>query len=92
MIGEGYSADYRQQFGSADRTTILKSGIEVKLSEVPDYFNDKQAVADILSYYRWKKLGFPKADYEECDNRYIELVDCLKDYDDLYHPQKSTIF
>lgn len=88
---EGYSADFKQQFGGPGRVDILKSGVKVQRDQIPDYFKDKQALADVESFIIWKRLGFPRANWEECPNRYVQVVYALKPIDDLYNPPQKLL-
>ena len=80
---EGYDDKYRQRYGKADRTVILKSGIEVRLADIPDYFKDEQAIRDLIDYRTYKCFGFPRANWGECPARTVKMVMSIKE---LYHP------
>ena len=67
--------------------TVLKSGDVVKLDDIPEIFQDKDATSAILFYNRWKIMGFPFGAWGDCPGRLVEVVEILEPLDRLYHPR-----
>lgn len=78
-------------FGNSDRTITLKSNIEIKLDEIPNYFKDEEALKALAYFQRWQRIGLPYANWADCPNWYVELVDMLQPLDRLYNPPVPSI-
>ncbi|HAN43444.1 MAG TPA: hypothetical protein DCP98_08485 [Sphaerochaeta sp.] len=87
MKCEGYGPDYKPRYGGSERVELLKSGIKIRLSDIKSYFDNKDAVADVMEFQRWTVLGFPYSDWARCPNRLVELVEALIPIYRAYHPE-----
>lgn len=87
LWSEGYSADYRRRYGRPDRTTTLKSGVTVRLDDIPGLFKDQLALSAIRFYLRFKRMGMPYQNWAENPNALVQVVDLLEPLDSLYHPK-----
>ncbi len=87
---EGYSEKTRRKFGGKDRTVdLVKSGITVKMDEIPSYFEDKSLVSAVMFYLRFKRMGLPYTGWGSNPNVLVEIVDTIEPLDRLYHPRKG---
>lgn len=81
---EGYTANTKTLYGSADRKLKLKSGAVIRRKDIAGYFEDRSLMEDIETFHRWTLVGFPKADWGDCPNRMVQAVLTLKPYHDFY--------
>lgn len=87
IVQEGYTPDYKRLYGKPDRTTILKSGDEVRLDDIPSFFEDKKAISAIMFFNRWRIMGFPYGAWGENPSILVEVVELLDPIDRLYNPR-----
>lgn len=89
MWCEGYTAKYKRLYGKPSRTTVLKSGVEVRLDDIPGLFTDDLAVSAIQFFMRWQTMGFPYGPWGDNPNRLVQVVDILEPLDKIYHPKQT---
>lgn len=87
MKCEGYGPDYKPRYGGSERVELLRSGIKIRLSDIKSYYDNEDAVTDVLEFQRWTVLGFPYSDWARCPNRLVGLVEALLPIHKLYHPE-----
>lgn len=88
-MAEGYDADYEPQFGNAEREVALKSGIFVRLSDVPLILKDGEMIGFYSYYRRFRKFGFHRANWGEVDNITVEAMEIFTDLQEIYFPERS---
>lgn len=88
---EGYDEHTRRHYGGADRTVDLKSGVTVRMDDIPSYFSDKDLVSAVTFYLRYTRMGMPYAGWGDNPNLLVEIVEVLEPLDRLYH-QKREMF
>lgn len=87
LLSEGYGYDYEPS-GPLDRETRLKSGIIVRVHDIPSILRDEEALDALRFYKRFKRMGMP-FDWGDCPNRMVLIVDLLAPLDESYHPGLS---
>ncbi len=65
----------------------MKSGVTVRLDDIPGYFTDRLAVSAILFYEKFKRMGMPYQNWAENPNRLVQVIDLLEPLESLYHPK-----
>lgn len=88
---EGYDEHTRRHYGGADRTVDLKSGVTVRMDDIPSYFRDKYLDSAVRFYLRYTKMGLPYQGWGTNPNVLVEIVEVLEPLDRLYH-QKREMF
>lgn len=90
LVCEGYTENTRRRFGGSDRTVdLVKSGITVRMDDIPSFFSDKLLVSAVMFYLRYKRMGLPYAGWGNVPNMLVEIVDTVEPLDRLYHPRKG---
>ncbi len=89
LLSEGYTASYKRVYGNSERTTVLKSGHEVRLDDIAAILSDSGDAYDAIAFFlRWKMMGWPyRGGWAEQPARLIEIVELLDPLDRLYHPR-----
>lgn len=82
---EGYDAKFKAMYGSKDRKTLLKSGVEVRRVDIPNYFKDKFLVECLNFYWKYKEYGFPfSGGWAEQLNLHMDVINTIKMVDGVY--------
>ncbi len=89
LLAEGYTASYKRVYGDPGRTTVLRSGHEVRLDDIAGILSDAGDACDAIAFFvRWKMMGWPyRGGWAEQPARLIEIVELLDPLDRLYHPR-----
>ncbi|MEA4864179.1 MAG: hypothetical protein VB088_02135 [Sphaerochaeta sp.] len=89
LLAEGYTASYKRVYGDPGRTTVLKSGHEVRLDDIAAILSDAGDACDAIAFFlRWKMMGWPYlGGWAEQPARLFEIVELLDPLDRLYHPR-----
>ncbi len=88
---EGYDGHTRRRYGGAERTVDLRSGIAVRMDDIPSYFQDQDLVSAVTFYLRYKRMGLPYGGWGETPNVLVEIVDTIEPLDRLYHPNNGLL-
>lgn len=87
---EGYDSSFKQLYGSENRTTTLKSGVEVRRVEIASYFKDSFLIECINFYWKYREYGFPfSGGWAEQINIHMEIITALTLIDKEYGNVKS---
>ena len=84
-MSEGYTDEYKPS-GPEDRETMLKSGVWVRVYDIPGILRNVDALSAILFFRRWQKMGLPYGPWGMNPNVLVEIVDLLEPLDRFYHP------
>ena len=89
LLSEGYTASYKRVYGNSERTTVLRSGYEVRLDDIAGILSDAEDACDAIAFFlRWKMMGWPyRGGWAEQPARLFEIVELLDPLDRLYHPR-----
>lgn len=88
MRCEGYTDEYEPS-GPEDRETMLKSGVWVRVHDIPCLLRDADALSAISFFSMWQRLGMPYGPWGENPYPLVEVVDLLEPWDRFYHPPLS---
>jgi len=69
--------------------TVLKSGHEVRLDDIPSLLSEEGLAYEAISFYlRWRMMGWPyQGGWAEQPARLVDIVELLDPLDRLYHPR-----
>ena len=68
-----------------DRTITLKSGSEIKRSNIKEALQDADSISMINFFFRYKKFGLPHScGFAEQLNKHIEVIETLERLDNIY--------
>lgn len=89
---EDYNSSFKPLYGGDDRTTTLKSGVEVKRKDIPDYFKNHFLIECINFFWKYKEFGFPYSNgWAEQLNLHMEIITELTVLDKLYGNVKMSL-
>lgn len=86
---EGYNENTRRHYGGADRTVDLRSGVMVRMDDIPSYFQDHDLVSAVNFFLRYKTMGLPYQGWGNNPNVLVEIVEIIEPLDRLYHPERG---
>lgn len=87
LLKEGYTEENSVSIYKAqkDRIISLKSGLEIKRSEIKEAIKDSDSISMINFYLRYKKFGFPHScGFANQVNKHIEIIEILERLDNTY--------
>lgn len=89
---EEYDSSFKPLYGLDTRITKLKSGVEVKRKDIPEYFKDEFLIECINFYWKYKEFGFPySGGWAEQLNIHMEIITLLTTLDKTYGNVKMTL-
>lgn len=87
MLKEEYTEENSVSIYKAqqDRVIALKSGLEIKRSDIKEALKDQDAISMINFYLRYKKFGLPHPNgFANQINKHIEVIEVLERLDNIY--------
>lgn len=85
LCAEGYGPDWTPS-GPEDRETMLKTGLWVRVHDIPSIMADDSASTAVRFFGRWKRMGMPYGAWALNPNPLVEVVDLLEPFDRFYNP------
>lgn len=76
-------------YGDPERTAVLKSGIEVRLDDIPGILAEDELCESALQFFwEFKIMGWPyQGGWATIPARLAQVVKILEPLDRIYHPR-----
>lgn len=66
---------------------MLKTGVWLRVHDIPGILHSEDALSALHFYRRWKEMGMPYGPWGENPEKLCQIVDILRPLDKFYFPE-----